>query len=76
MLFNSLQFALFLLAALTLYKILPARFRNPFLLGASLVFYTLWLPVYLVLLLADIGVNYALLRGMVGSRRPRLYMVA
>ena len=76
MLFNSPQFALFLLAAVCLYRALPTRLRNPFLLGASLLFYTLWLPAYLVLLLADIAVNYALLRGMVRSSRPKLYLVA
>jgi alginate O-acetyltransferase complex protein AlgI len=75
-LFNSPQFALFLLAAICLYRALPARLRNHFLLGASLLFYTLWLPAYLLLLLADIAVNYALLRGMTRSSRPRLYLIA
>ena len=76
MLFNSPQFALFLLAVLAIYRLLPRPHRNPFLLAASLLFYTLWLPAYLVLLLLDIGVNYALLRGMVRSSRPRLYLIA
>ncbi len=76
MLFNSPQFALFLLAVLTLYRLLPRRARNPFLLGASLVFYSLWLPAYMLLLLLDIGVNYALLRAMTRSRRPRAYLIA
>ena len=76
MLFNSLQFVLFLLTSLAIYRLLPSRFRNSFLLGASLVFYALWLPAYLLLLLADILINYALLRGMVRSRRPRAYLIA
>ena len=76
MLFNSLQFVLFLLTSLAIYRLLPSRFRNSFLLGASLVFYALWLPAYLLLLLADIVINYALLRGMVRSRRPRAYLIA
>jgi len=75
-LFNSLQFALFLLAVLTIYRLLPARLRNAFLLGASLLFYALWLPAYLLLLLADIAINYALLRGMIRSRHPRAYLAA
>ena len=76
MLFNTPQFALFLLAVLTAYRVLPRHLRNPFLLGASLFFYSLWLPAYLVLLLFDIGVNYALLRGMQRSSRPKIYLVA
>ncbi len=75
MLFNSPQFALFLLLILSLYKLIPPRFRNSLLLIASLVFYTLWLPAYLLLLIADIGFNYMLLRRMVESRRPRLYLI-
>jgi alginate O-acetyltransferase complex protein AlgI len=75
MLFNSLQFALFLLAVLVLHRSLPRAWRNPLLLGASLLFYTLWIPAYLLLLLVDIGVNYALLRAMLRSARPRIYLV-
>ncbi|MDG2336036.1 MAG: MBOAT family O-acyltransferase [Myxococcota bacterium] len=76
MLFNSPQFALFLLAILGIYRLLPHRFRNPFLLAASLLFYSLWLPAYLILLLADIAVNYALLRRMQASSRPKIYLIA
>jgi D-alanyl-lipoteichoic acid acyltransferase DltB (MBOAT superfamily) len=46
------------------------------LLGASLVFYTLWIPAYLLLLLVDIGVNYALLRAMLKSDNRRPYLIA
>ena len=76
MLFNSLQFAVFFALTLLLYRNLPRRWRNPVLLGASLVFYTLWIPPYLLLLLSDICVNYALLRAMQRSRKPRLYLVS
>ena len=76
MLFNSPQFAIFLLAVLSLYRVVPTRYRNPLILGASLVFYTLWLPTYLILLGADIVVNYALLRGIARGRNPRLYLGA
>ena len=60
MLFNTAQFAIFFVLVLVGYRLLSARWRNAWLLGASLLFYFLWIPVYLLLLLADIGVNYAL----------------
>ena len=56
-------------------RLVPRRAWNPLLLGASLVFYTLWVPAYTALLLADLAVNYILLRKMVaaepGSTRRR-----
>ena len=73
--FNSLQFALFFALVWGLHRALPPRARNGFLLAASLVFYGLWMPTYLLLLLADIAVNYALLRAMVRSARPRIALV-
>jgi len=76
MLFNTFQFAVFFVLVLAGYRLLPARARNGWLLAASLVFYTLWVPAYLLLLLADIFVNYALQRRMVSSPRPRLYVAA
>ncbi len=74
MLFNTFQFALFFCLVLLLHRRLPAAWRNPLLLGASLVFYTLWVPAYLILFLVDIGVNYALIQGMVRSRHPRIWL--
>ena len=75
MLFITFQFAIFFLALLMLLRLLAGRrsLWNPVLLGASLVFYALWIPALLPLLLADIGVNYALLRGITSSepRSPR-----
>jgi alginate O-acetyltransferase complex protein AlgI len=76
MLFNSLQFAIFFAAVLALYRATPRPHRNGLLLAASLLFYTLWIPAYLLLLLADLGINYALVRAMRRGRRPRLYMAA
>lgn len=82
MLFVSFQFAIFLLALLWLLRSADRRgpaTANAVLLAASLVFYTLWVPAYLPLLLADIGVNYALLRAMqaspAGSARRRGLLV-
>jgi alginate O-acetyltransferase complex protein AlgI len=75
MLFNSLQFAIFLTAILVAHRALPRRARVPLLLAASLLFYAFWYPPYLLLLLADVLVNYALLRAMLHSRRPRIFLV-
>ncbi|UCE87081.1 MAG: MBOAT family protein [Deltaproteobacteria bacterium] len=76
MLFPTFQFALFFTVLLLFYRAAPRPLRNSLLLGASLVFYFLWIPLYLLLLLAELVVNYALLRAMVRSRHPRLYLVA
>ena len=73
--FNSLQFGLFFALVWGLHRALPTRSRNGFLLAASLVFYGLWMPTYLLLLLTDIAVNYALLRAMLRSTRPRIALV-
>jgi alginate O-acetyltransferase complex protein AlgI len=76
MLFNTPQYILFLaLVVFAVRMTTPAR-RGPLLLAASVVFYSLWLPVYLLLLAADLGVNYVLLRRMVKSSRPRVYLAA
>ncbi len=76
MLFNTLQYALFLGLVLLGLRVLPARMRTGLLLVASILFYALWLPAYLILLLVDLGVNYALLRAMLVGKRPRAYLTA
>jgi alginate O-acetyltransferase complex protein AlgI len=80
MLFGTAQFALFLAALLLLLRVLPRRSWNATLLAASLVFYTLWIPSYLLLLGVDIGVNYFLLKRMLaappGSRARRGCLIA
>ena len=74
MLFNSFQFALFFLVVLGLYWGAPKAKRHAVLFGASLLFYGLWIPSYLVLLLTTLVVNYLLLRGMQGSERKGIYV--
>ncbi len=76
MLFNTLQFAIFFAFVLLLHRTLPTRFQNGALLVASLVFYSLWIPSYLLLLGLDIVVNYALLRLITRGSRPRLALGA
>ena len=80
MLFVTFQFAFFFLALLLLLRLSSRRraLGNPILLAASLLFYALWIPAYLPLLLATVGINYALLRGMTAceprSPRRRAYL--
>ncbi len=74
MLFNTPQFAVFFLVVLGLYTLVPRGARQGLLLASSIVFYALWLPAYLLLLLLDVGVNYALLRGIERGVRPRLHL--
>ena len=62
MLFNSLQFVLFFLAVLSVYRLLPRSGRCHFLLASSLLFYSLWIPVYTILLGLEIVANYYIIR--------------
>jgi len=68
MLFNSFPFVLFFVVLYGLVRVTPRRFIAPLLLAASLLFYTAWHPVYLLLLLAEAAANYALMRWMLRSR--------
>ena len=70
MLFNTAQFVVFFALVLLVHRALPQQHRNAWLLGCSLLFYFLWIPAYLLLLLVDIAVNFALLRFRYGLR-PR-----
>ncbi len=74
MLFNTAQFAIFFLIVLVGHRSLSGRAKNAWLLAASLLFYVLWYPAYLLLLLFDVVVNYALLRAIVTSSRPKLFL--
>ncbi len=80
MVFSSLEFlTLFLPAFLLLYWIVPQRFRNALLLVGSLVFYllgTLDHPVYVLLLIAAVLVNYGAALMMERSARPKAWLIA
>lgn len=76
MLFNSFQFALFFLLVFAVHGAVPRRLRPGALLFASLLFYGLWVPGYLVLLVGTLIGNHALLRGIARGRRPRLFLAA
>jgi alginate O-acetyltransferase complex protein AlgI len=61
MLFSSLEFLfLFLPVVLALYFAVPMRFKNLLLLAGSLLFYAWGEPVYVVLMVVSIAVNYFL----------------
>ena len=65
MVFSSLPFLfLFLPAVLLVSHILPFRFRNGFLLLANLIFYAYGEPVYILIMIGSILVNYFCGRGM------------
>ena len=59
MLFNSLQFAIFLPAVVALYFAFPRRGRTPLLLAASCVFYMAFIPAYILILAVTIAIDYA-----------------
>ncbi len=72
MLFNSIEYLfLFLPLTLVVFHLLARRGgierQILWLTAASLVFYASWKPVYLLLIVASVGVNYALGRRLAGS---------
>lgn len=58
MLFNSLQFAIFLPIVFALYWLIPHKFRWALLLAASYYFYMGWNPKYLLLIIFTTAVSY------------------
>jgi D-alanyl-lipoteichoic acid acyltransferase DltB (MBOAT superfamily) len=74
MLFNSVEFPLFLAAVLLGYfVVIPRswwRARKAFLLVASWVFYASWNPFFLLLLLFSTGLDYLVARAMERVERP------
>lgn len=58
MLFNSLQYAIFLPVVVALYYVCPKPFRAGLVLVASYLFYASWNPVYLILIIALTLFNY------------------
>ena len=71
MLFNSLQYAIFLLAIWLVTRTLPRSARVGVLLAASFLFYALWHPIYLLLLATMLLVNFALLRAIANGKNAR-----
>jgi D-alanyl-lipoteichoic acid acyltransferase DltB (MBOAT superfamily) len=80
MIFNSLQYALFLPLVVGLYWTLPRRFRTTLLLAASYVFYGAWDWRFLGLLLISTVVDYSIGLRLEASederRRKQLLLVS
>ncbi len=74
--FSSLQFLLFFPVVAAIYYLLPHRLRWVHLLIASCVFYTAFIPAYLVLVLAMAAVDYsvALAMARADDSRRKLYL--
>ncbi|HYC53709.1 MAG TPA: MBOAT family O-acyltransferase, partial [Candidatus Binatia bacterium] len=74
MLFNTAQFAVFFLVVLIGHLLLRGKWRDGWLLLASMVFYALWIPAYLLLFLGVMAVNYVLAMAIVRgpSAKPAL----
>ncbi|PID91935.1 MAG: membrane-bound O-acyltransferase family protein [Bacteroidetes bacterium] len=68
MLFNTIEYALFLPLILGLYYAVPHRFRWALLLAASYFFYMSWKVEYIILILASTGVDY--LSGIMMEKQP------
>ena len=72
MLFHTWVFALFLAVVYAVFLLLKhTRFRLPWLLVASYVFYGWWNPLYLLLLLWLTSVDYVVVVGMAGQENRR-----
>jgi D-alanyl-lipoteichoic acid acyltransferase DltB (MBOAT superfamily) len=74
MLFNSIDFLLFLPTVIILYYLIPAKYRWIMLLGASYAFYMSWKVEYVLLIIASTLVDYfaALQMEKRESKRSRL----
>jgi alginate O-acetyltransferase complex protein AlgI len=58
MLFNTIQYAIFLPVVFSLYYFLPHKFRWIFLLIASCLFYMAFIPLYILILFLAIFIDY------------------
>ena len=77
MLFNSLHFVAFFIIVTTFYFALPHRYRWLLLLLSSFYFYMAFLPVYVLILLVTIVVDYyaGIYIARSEGRRRKLYLV-
>jgi D-alanyl-lipoteichoic acid acyltransferase DltB (MBOAT superfamily) len=71
MLFNTLDYAVFLLGVLSLYHMLPHRAQNALLLVSSYVFYAAWDVRFLALILLSTVIDYAVGIRLTQTEAPR-----
>lgn len=72
MIFNSIIYLIFLITTVMIYYLMPMKWRWPFLLGSSILYYLSFIPIFLGLIVVLIPVNFALavsLTEMPGKRR-------
>lgn len=77
MLFNSLHFVAFFIVVTTLYFSLPHKFRWMLLLLSSFYFYMAFLPVYVLILLVTIIIDYfaGIYIARSQGKRRKLYLI-
>ena len=79
MLFNSFQFLIFFPVVTILYFLLPHKLRWLHLLIASCIFYTAFIPVYILILIFTIIIDYIagiLIENAQGSRRKTFLLIS
>jgi len=79
MLFNSFSFLMFFPVVVTIYFIMPHRFRWAWLLVASCYFYMAFIPVYILILFFTIGIDYVagiLIENATGKKRKSLLILS
>ena len=77
MLFNSFEYLLFFPIVALLYFLLPQRFRWSLLLVASCIFYMYFVPIYIVILIGTIIIDYiaGILIEDAPAHRKKAYLV-
>lgn len=78
MLFNSFEFLIFFPAVTLLYFILPSRIKWLLLLIASCIFYMYFIPIYILVLLLTIIVDYTagILIEKAEGKHKRIFLIA
>ena len=73
MLFNSIEYVIFLPLVVVLYYLIPSRWRWVLLLAASYYFYMCWKAEYLILIIVSTGIDYfaGLQMGKIKERKKR-----
>ncbi len=71
MLFNSIEFLIFLPVVVFLFYIIPNKFRWILLLAASYYFYMCWKPEYIILIIASTLIDYFVALGIARRKNKR-----
>lgn len=71
MIFNSIEYIVFLPFCVILYYSIPYKYRNNFLLAASYYFYMNWMPQYALLLLFSTIITWVSANLIASSHKER-----